>query len=212
MKISRTRRTLDLNLLGTIDSCDIVIRLSQEVNERLRDDPSFKELYDRARAAIHFFLQRNDGGDAWWVEAKIRAGLNEVYSMEDAARRAFRLSARVSKPPKLSDSPHPLVQMMYCLRNINVHVKPMLTERRDVSVRFADAEIRQDFTYGAVMLTDDVLNDVLGNGDVKKNYSASEMRDALVWLLENQKIFGVGQVFKVGVDRYCNEVLAALQP
>ena len=68
---------LDLNLLGTIDSSDIVIRLSQEVNERLRDDPSLKELYDRARAAIHFFLQRNDGGDTWLAEAKIRAGLND---------------------------------------------------------------------------------------------------------------------------------------
>lgn len=201
---------LDLNLLGTIDSSDIVIRLSQEVNERLRDDPSLKELYDRARAAIHFFLQRNDGGDTWLAEAKIRAGLNEVYSMEDAARRAFRLFTKVSKPPKLSDSPHPLVHMMYCLRHINVHVKPMLTERRDVSVRFADAEIPQDFTYGAVMLTDDVLNDVLDYRDVKKFYSGSEMRDALVWLLENQKTFGVGQVFKVGVERYCNEIIAAL--
>lgn len=206
----KTRPNLDLNLLATIDSTDIVIRLSQEVNERLRDDPSLKELYDRARAAVHFFLERNDSGDTWWAEAKIRAGLNEVYSMEDAARRVFRLSTRVSNPPKLSDSPHPLIHMMYCLRNINVHVKPMLTERRDVSVRFADAEIPQDFTYGAVMLTDDVMNDVLDNGDVKKIYSASEMRHALVWLLENQKAFGVGRVFKVGVEQYCNEIIAAL--
>ena len=204
------RRTLDLYLLGTIDSADIVIRLSQQVNERFRDDLSLKELYDRARSAIHFFLPLNDGSEAWWVEAKIRAGLNEVYSMEDAARRAFRRSSRVAKPPKLSDSRHPLVHMMYCLRHINVHVKPTVTERRDVSIRFADAEIPQDFTFGASMLTDDMLDQVLGNKDVKELYEASEMRAALVWLLENQKAFGVGQVFKVGVERYCNEIILAL--
>ena len=203
-------RTLDLNLLGTIDSCDMLIRLSRDVNERLRDDPSLKELYDRARAAIHFFLQRNDGGDAWWTEAKIRSGLNEVYSMEDAARRAFRLSSKVAKSPKLSDSRHPLVHMMYCLRHINVHVKPTVTERRDVSIRFADAEIPQDFTYGATMLTDDMLDRVLGHKDLKRLYKASELHEALVWLLENQKAFGVGQVFKVGVERYCNEIITAL--
>ena len=130
--------------------------------------------------------------------------------MEDAALRAFRLSSTVAKPPKLSDSKHPLVHVMYSLRHINVHVKPTSTERRDVHVRFADAEIPRDFTYGATMLTDDMLDDVLGNREVKKFYKGAEMRAALVWLLENQKAFGVGQVFKVGVEQYCNEVLAAL--
>lgn len=173
--------------------------------------PAMKEFHERAQAALMFFLQAHPGNETWRHEARIRAGLNEFYSLEDAARRGFKQSTQAVEAPKLSESCHPLVHVMYSLRGINVHVKPSSTEVRNITVKFNNPEHDREYTYGAVMLTDGTVDDLLNHDDVRKHYRSAELKAAMVWLLRNQQAFGVGRVFEVGVETYCREVLAALK-
>jgi len=204
-------RPLNFALLREIQSASILIRLSRDIDEKLSCLPYMEEFYHRAQAALMFLLRANVETDAWRDEAYIRAGLNEFYSLEDAARRAFRRSGQPAKPPLLSDSLHPLVHIMYSLRHINVHVKPSVTSVGEISVRLNDPTGDREFTWGAVMLADETESDLLGNAEVKKRYRVEDVRRAMAWLFENQRAFGIGQVFRLGTEAYCREVLSALE-
>lgn len=204
------KRLLDLEVLEDIVYSGILIGLEADIRNRLEALPAMKEFHERAQAALMFFLQTHSGDEIWRHEARVRAGLNEFYSLEDAARRGFKATVRGTKAPKLSESEHPLVHLMYSLRHINVHVKPSSAEVRNITVRFNDPEHDREYTYGAVMLTDGTMDDLLNHADVKKHYRSSEMTATTNWVLRNQQAFGVGRVFEIGVEAYCREVLAPL--
>jgi hypothetical protein len=120
-------RALDLSLLQDVESASILIRPSRDIAAAVSELPYMKEFYDRTQASIMFVLRTDSSTDAWRNEAYLRAGLNEFYSLEDAARRAFRASGNANSVPLLATSKHPLVHLMYMLRHINVHVKPSPT-------------------------------------------------------------------------------------
>jgi hypothetical protein len=208
----KSPRHIDLTLLREIESASILIRLSSDIDEKLKQHlPYMKEFYERAQAALMFVLKTDAKAEPWRNEAYIRAGLNEVYSLEDAARRGFRSTGRREGPPALSQSEHPLVHVMYSLRHINVHVKPSATSVSEIAVRLNDTHDDREFRWSAVMLADETEADLLGNREVKNNYQAADLRKAMAWLFENQRAFGIGQVFRMGTEVYCREVLAALE-
>ena len=206
-----SQRPLNFSLLNEIQSASILIRLSRDIDEKLGNLSYMEEFHHRAQAALMFFLKTDADLDSWRNEAYLRAGLNELYSLVDAGRRAFRKSGQKARPPLLSESLHPLVHMMYSLRHINVHVKPSATSVAEIHARMNDTNDDREFTWNAVMLTDATESDLLGNGEVKKHYRAEDIQKAMAWVFKNQSAFGIGQVFRIGTEVYCREVLAALQ-
>jgi len=203
-------RALDLSLLPEIQSASILIRPAREIEDAITGFAFMHEFYERTQAAIMFVLNTDSESESWRNEAHLRAGLNEFYSLEDAARRAFRRSQQASAVPALSDSRHPLVQVMYMLRHINVHVKPSPTSVHDISVRLNDPEDTREFQWGAVMLAEETASDLLAHSEVRQHYATDDMKNAMDWLLKEQMAFGIGQVLRVGIESYCREVIDAL--
>lgn len=203
--------SLNFSLLNKIQSSSVLIRPSRDVDEQLRRFlPSMEEFYQRTQAALMFVLKTDAETESWINEAYIRAGLNEFYSLEDAARRAFRCMGQVRTPPTLRESFNPLVHLMYSLRRINVHVKPSTASVGEIHVQLNNPNNLQEFTWDAVMLSDKTESDLLSHGDVKMHYRHEDIKKAMAWVLQNQKAFGIGQVFRQGIEAYCREVLAAL--
>lgn len=206
----KTYRVMDFSLLPEVKSGRLFIRLSSTIEKDLLARSYLQEFHERAKSAVMFFGQMDAKNEPWQNEARVRAGLNEFYSLEDAVRRGFRISKQVCSPPKLADSPHPLIHVMYSLRHINVHVKPSPTLNKDVNlVLHGPAGGKLDFTIPAVMLDSSVKQPLLQDRDVRKFYKKIEIDRALDWVLENQKIFGISEIFHRGVEAYCFEVLDA---
>lgn len=62
----------------------------------------------------------------------------------------------------------------------------------------------------ATMLADQTLDDVLATKEAREYCAAGEMHRALSWLLTSQKVFGAGQVLRLGLEQYCREVLVGI--
>ena len=207
----KTHRTLDFSLLRAPESMDIMIRLPGDIDTGLSSRPTLRELYDRARSSLDFLVKGGDG-EAWRIESHLRAGLNEFYSLEDGANRAYRSRLRGASAPKIVESKHPLVHAMYALRHVNVHVKPTATERQQVPVVYQDPDNPHEFSMGATMLADETLTDVLSTKEAKEYYVPGDLHRVVSWLLDSQKTFGVGQVLRIGLEQYVREVLVCMPP
>ncbi len=128
------RRTFDFSLLPSVEYQGMLIQLDKETDKILQEIAQLQETYDRARAALMFFFQANEKSDTWRNDARLRAGLNELYSMQDSAARGFRSSGKAKLSPKLSESKNPLVHVMYILRHINVHTTPLPSTVEQIEV------------------------------------------------------------------------------
>lgn len=205
----KSLRVLSFSSLPELQSASIFTRLSSALDGELLLRLYLKEFHERAQSSIMFFFQMDPDNEPWRNEARVRAGLNEFYSLEDAARRGFRISHQANSTPTLSGSAHPLVHVMYSLRHINVHVKSSPTLTEDVTVTFRGPMKEENITYPSVMLNDETKQHVLENGEVRKYYVQQEMEKAMDWLLEKQKVFGLAEIFRLGTEAYCREVIAA---
>ena len=205
--MSNRFRQLDFSLLPVIEFAGMIVKLDREVDERLCADEKLSEFYDRARSALMFFFLAKEGSERWRNDAMLRAGLNELYAMEDAARRAFKLSGRSAKPPTLTGSANPLVHFMYMLRHLNVHTKPIPSRIEEVTVIFRPNTDAQEVSYGSVMLDEMTTSDIRRSREIQGHYCVEEIERFLVWLMESQQIFGIAEVFQRGLHAYCREVL-----
>lgn len=120
-------RTLDFSLLPALDGMDMFIRLDREVESRFTEFKCLKETYERAEASLMFFFQTGEKEARWRNDARLRAGLNEFFALEAAAVRDLRFAKINVTPPRLRDSRNPLVHLMYVLRHVGVHSKPIPT-------------------------------------------------------------------------------------
>ena len=204
-------RYLNLSLLEEVKTASIFSKLTKDLDLILQELPHMAEFYQRAQSAIMFFTSLESVKVSWKNEAHIRAGLNEFYSLEDAARRAFRNSSALLNSPSISESSNPLVHIMYSLRHINVHVRPSITQIENITFTYSAFGNSEEFTHGAVMLADDVIRDLLENKEVKKHYCLTEITASLDWLFEKQQVFGVGEIFRIGLETYVREVIACLE-
>lgn len=200
-------RLLDFSILKQPLEMPLWIRLPEDIGRVLEGDIIWSEFHDRVRAAQRFFV-KGEIDARWNVEARLRAGLNEFYSLEDAANRACRAMG-IAKAPQIVESKHPLVHAMYALRHVNVHVKPTGTRNQEVSLVISDLTDPYEFTKQAAMLAEDSAYDVLSTREVKAHYSAGDMKRSLNWILLAQRTFGIGIVFELGLEQYCREVLAS---
>jgi hypothetical protein len=205
--MSNKFRQLNFSLLPVIEYAGVIIQLERDVDERLCSDETRNEFYDRARAALMFFFAAKEDGERWINDAMLRAGLNEFYAMEDAARR-WLLAGHSIKLPTFAGSANPLIHLMYMLRHLNVHTKPTPSRVEDVTVIFRpNTTAAQEITYGSVMLDEMTTSDIRISNEIRKFYSVEDIERILGWLMENQRIFGIAEIFNRGLHAYCREVL-----
>jgi hypothetical protein len=202
-------RTLDFSGLPLIEGMDIIIRLDFDVHTVLSETRTLSEVSERSQAALMFICGAAKEKEAWRNSALLRAGLNEFYSIEDAARRDFKNHLPTLKPPAIRESKNPLVHLMYILRHVNVHAHVSRTRVYQTSVTHTHQGETKELPWGSVVLDAPTLEQLQRCGEAKKHYIPEELARAAVWLDDVQYTFGVGEVFRRGLSSYCREVVAA---
>lgn len=209
--MTKQRRILEFENLPSIDSHDIFIRLDQSIDQRFKELGFLTETYERAQSALMFFFQTRAEDATWRNDARLRAGLNEFYSMEDAARRDFRHAKVGTAPSDIKESRSPLVHLMYVLRHVNVHTRPVPTRIQTVTVISQLSETEREYSYNAVMIDALSIDDLHRCREVKDFYDISDLQAALDWMLSEQQVFGVGAIFRAGINIYSSELLSLLR-
>jgi hypothetical protein len=197
---------MDFNLLPPIDGMDIFVRLNPAIENGFNQSGFLDETFDRARAAVLFFCEMQGTDPHWQSEARLRAGLNEFYSIQDEAKRDFRQAQVQVKTPQIRDSDNPLLHLMLILRNINVHTRPNRGRTESITVESRLGE-PHEFTYTGVLIDSLTTADLMAQRDVHKNYQARDVRRIVDWVMDKQAVFGIGEVFRAGVNSYCKEIL-----
>lgn len=208
----KQQRKLDFKCLPLIDEMDIFIRLDRLIEKRFGELSFLTETHERAQSALMFFFQTGENDVRWRNDARLRAGLNEFYSIEAAARRDFRLAERCLKPPCIAESQSPLVHLMYVLRHANVHTRPTITRVQPIIVTSELGGTTHEHKYGAVILDNVSVADLLQRDrDLLDYYSNEDIEQSLNWLLEKQQTFGISEVFRAGINVYCSEIFGSLE-
>ena len=207
----KQRRRFDFGTLPPIDGMDMFIRLDRSIGTSFAELGFMTETYERAQSALMFFFQTKEDDARWQNEARLRAGLNEFYSIEDAARRDFLHAAKTVEPPRIAESRNPLVHLMYVLRHINVHTHPMATRVQPITVISEFGGSTHEHSYGAIIVETISVRDLQRSREVIDYYDSGDLQRALDWLLQKQQTFGVSEVFRAGMNAYCSEILRSLE-
>lgn len=200
------KRILNFTLLPDINSMDVFIRLDGDLEDKFKHSSIFEETYERSQASLMFLCSANKEFESWRNSAYLRAGLNEFYSIEDAARRDFKKHKLGNKPPKISDSNNPLVHVMYMLRHVNVHAAISKTNFHKTSIISTLGGQPEKIDWKSVILTKPILEQILGLKEASKHYNRTELKKATNWIDEKQIIFGIGEIFRRGLSAYCSEL------
>jgi hypothetical protein len=207
---TKSTRALDFSLLPAIEGMDTFIRLDRATEARFAELAYLRETYERAAASLMFLFQTTEKDERWRNDARLRAGLNEFYSLEAAVVRDLRAARMTVTPPRLRESQNPLIHLMYILRHIGVHSKPVPTGVSPITVISDYDGSRFEHSYGAVVLESLAIDDLLRSNEVKDFYSQGDLKKMVDWIMSAQEIFGVGEVFRKGIDCYCKEIQAVL--
>ena len=205
------KRDLDFSLLPNIDSMDLFMRHEIDIDEKLKEDGLLPEVFERAKASLMFFWETSDKNEDWRNSAFIRGGLNEFYSLEDAAKRDFKKITKNVVPSKIRESRHPLIHLMYLLRHVNVHAKVSSTKAHPISVISTLGDERHEHSYGAIILNSPTINELLACNEAKNYYRVTDLDSVAGWLDGVQCIFGVSEVFRRGLSAYCRELLQSYE-
>lgn len=203
-------RVLDFAVLPTIDGMDMFIRLDRTTEARFAELAYLRETCERAEASLMFFFQTSEAEAKARNDARLRAGLNEFYSLEAAVVRDLRSAKIKVTPPRLSQSSNPLVHLMYILRHVGVHSKPVPTDVAPITVISEYDAKRFEHSYGAVVLESLAVEDLLRTNEVKNYYRLDDLEAMVKWVMQAQQTFGISEIFRNGVSSYCQEVLAEL--
>ena len=87
---------LNFALLPDISRMGILIRLEEDVHDFIANEEKLSEVFERAESALMFFSKANKESENWRSSAFLRAGLNEYYSLEDAAKRNWKQATEIS--------------------------------------------------------------------------------------------------------------------
>jgi hypothetical protein len=172
----------------------------------------FHEVTERTQAALMFFFQTKGDDARVRNNARLRAGLNEFYSIEDAAVRDLRTAGIESKPPRLRESANPLVHLLYILRHVGVHSAPLKSEVARIDVVSEVGGVRHDHSYEAVILDPLTVKDLMRSREVADHYRQADLEALIDWAREAQRVFGISEVFRRGLSAYVQEILSATAP
>ena len=206
----KEKRTLDFDSLPELNGMDIFIRLDTDLDAKLKEDGTFQEVYERSQSALMFICGTNAEDEAWRNAARLRAGLNEFYSLEDAAKRDCKRNCIKEKPVKIHDSKNPLVHLMYLLRHVNVHAQVSNTRVHQTSVISTLGGDAHKIDLGALILDAPTIDQVQRCNEARDFYNSADLARATKWIDEVQYVFGIGEVFRRGVSAYCREILLSI--
>lgn len=196
----RTVRHLDFSRFPVIESMDIFIRMDRATEEVLAARGYFHEVTERTQGALMFFFETKSDDSRVRSNARLRAGLNEFYSIEDAAVRDLRAAGIKSKPPRLRESESPLVHLLYMLRHVAVHSAPLRSEIATVEVVSELGGVRHDYAHDAVILDPLTVEDLMRSREVSTHYLHSDLDALIDWVKGAQRVFGISEVFRRGLN------------
>ena len=202
-------RQLNLSELPNVESLSIFMSHDEDVEDRLAEGLFLTEVYERSNAALLFFHKVSSSNESFENSAYLRAGLNEFYGIQDAAKRDFKKNELTEFTPKLSDSLNPLVHLMYLLRHVNVHAKITTTNTMPVNLISNLGGVEHEVAIDIVIMDTPTLQNLTLCGEAKRYYDITELEKASNWLDHTQCHFGVVEVFRRGVSAYCRELLRA---
>ena len=203
-------RKLDYTRLPAVDAMNLFSKFEDGVEGILTESQPLPEVYERARASLMFFRSVNDNNENWINSAYIRAGLNEFYSLEDAARRDFKALGQKNSAVEIKQSQNPLIHAMYLLRHSNVHATIASTEVNPTTVYTRSETGETAHKFGAVILDGKAQDYLQRSSEANKYYAPQDLIEMGLWIDKNQMEFGVREVFNHGLSAYCKELLGAL--
>jgi len=205
------KKKLNYSLLPSIESMNLFQKFEDGVEGILTESHPLSEVYERARASLMFFWSVNDNNENWLNSAYIRAGLNEFYSLEDAARRDFKELGQKKSAVEIKQSGNPLVHAMYLLRHSNVHATVARTKLHPTTVYTRSDSGETAHNYSAVILDGNTQDYLQRSNEANNYYTPEDLTKMGLWIDNNQMVFGVREVFIRGLSAYCKELLSAFQ-
>lgn len=203
-------RILDDQLLPTFRSIGLLIEHDQDVKAYLDHGEYLAEVSERANSSLMFFSSSPKCTKIWTSSAYIRAGLNEFYGIEDAAKRDWINCGFGGVPPKIKESVNPLVHLMYLLRHVNVHATISKTKKVTSSFILDDPKERLEFDMDILVLDENTLPQILKSKEALKYYNKCDLDRYSNWLDAQQFEFGISQVFRSGLSSYCREIIQSI--
>lgn len=200
-------RVLHNKFLPTFESLGLLVELDRDVKEYFINRYSLKEVGERADSSLMFFSRSSKCSMLWASSAYIRAGLNEYYSIEDAARRDWKNSGLSGFPPRLRESVNPLIHLMYLLRHVYVHATVSKTKKITSRLLLNDPKIPIEFDMNILILDGDTLSQLTKSNEAKKYYIKTDLEKYCSWLDAQQLEFGITEVFRKGLSAYCREII-----
>jgi hypothetical protein len=204
-------RSLDFAQLPRVESMDIFKRLDVEIESKLQKLGFFHELKERANSALMFFFQVDAKDEGWRNDARLRAGLNEFYSIEAASVRDLRTTGRRHQTPLIRESTNPLVHLLYILRHAGVHTAPPKSGIKAVDVISDFGGVRHEYSYDAAVLQPLTLADLSKVHEVNEYYKQCDLVALIDWTLREQEVFGISEIFRLGLSAYIEEILATVE-
>lgn len=208
--MNKSIRTFNFSELPVIEAMDIIIRLDWDVHTGLIEGGPLPEVYERSQAALMFMCGIAEDKEPWRNSGFLRAGLNEFYSIEDAARRDCKRSLPSITPPRICESRNPLIHVMYLLRHVNVHAEVSRTRVHQTSVRHTYQGESKEMDWNSVVLDGPTLDQLQKCNEARRYYSAGDLARAAAWLDDVQHTFGIGEVFRRGLSAYCRDLLRVI--
>lgn len=199
---------LNFDELPIIECSDIFIRFPPKSEKLFSLYPELSETHERANAALNFFCHCNKIHTNM-SDAYIRAGLNEFFCMEEALSRDLKKLPINITTINITNSRNPLLHYMRLLRNVNIHLIPMKTNKKEIAVTSTLGGESHEYTYHAAVLDKIKISD-LSNSHSFKKYNIQDITAIINWTYENQFIFGVSEILRRGLFIYCEYIFIQL--
>jgi hypothetical protein len=98
------------------------------------------------------------------------------------------------------------------LRHVGVHSAPIASEVATVDVVSEVGGVRHDYSYEAVVLDPLTVEHLMRSREVAEYYRYSDLKALTDWAKDAQRVFGIAEVFRRGLDSYVQEILRATAP
>lgn len=187
---------MNFTLLPTDDffvARSIFASIDKTLQARLTSLPSVLE---RAQSSV-MFAEQAKHGEHWVAAAYLRASLADFVSMEEIQT----LDATAHTPLRIRHSSNPLVHLLALMRHLNIHVKSVATSQHTVSASVWDQPFEMDLS----VISNLALPDLQGLRNAKY-YSTADLNNVVAWFAAAQLHWGVGYIFRVGVEAFASEI------
>lgn len=204
--------TIRFDDLPTFEGTPTFFSLPENVGLRLRHLPN---VYAKASTALRFtsyvgadprVLHLRDEERPWMSAACLRAALMDFVGMEETLRGDLRARGFTENPRTIKDTQNAMLILMRELRNVHVHsVVPLHKETRTA---YIPANPDLHIIVDAHILPPGELQRLRGSRNAK-HFEADAFAQAIEWLDDAQKHWGIEDVVLRAIWKYADEIVTS---